>query len=350
MKNNINVLVTGGSGYIAAYIIAQLLKEGYSVRTTVRSLKRKDEVLEALGELGYDNAKLQFFEADLTKDMGWDAAMADITYVLHVASPLPLTMPENENELIIPAKEGTLRILRAAKKAGVKRVVMTSAFGAAGMGYTAAKNDYVFTEKDWSNLAPGSKLNAYYKSKTLAEKSAWDFIRKEGGNLELSTILPVAVLGPVLGKKVTGTNQLIAMMLSGHMPGFFDIYIPVVDVRDLAKAHILALETPGAAGERFIISNRQSLSMKQIGMILKAHLGDAAKKIPNRSIPSFILRFAALFNTLARDTVSDLGVNRRMSSAKALEILHWKPDYNVEDTIVTVGKSIIAIPSLDTTV
>lgn len=342
MKTNNTVLVTGGSGYIATYLIAQLLKQGYSVRTTVRSLKREEEVRAALADLGQTtNNELQFFEADLTKDTGWADAAANVTSVLHVASPLPLSMPKDENDLIIPAKEGTLRVLRAAKNAGAKRVVMTSAFGAAGMGYTAARNDYVFSEKDWSNLAPDSKLNAYYKSKTIAEKSAWDFIKREGGNLELTTILPVAVMGPVLGKKATGSNQLIAMMLSGQLPGFIDFYIPVVDVRDLAKAHILALETPNAAGERFIISNDQSLSMKQIGMILKDHLGESAKKIPNRTIPRFILKFAALFNSMVRDTLPDLGVNRKMSSDNARKVLHWQPDYSVEKTIIAAGKSII---------
>lgn len=342
MKENKTVLVTGGSGYIATYIISELLKQGYSVRTTVRSLKREEEVRTALAELGQITDKeLQFFEADLTKDTGWAAAVANVTYVLHVASPLPSVMPKDENELIIPAKEGTLRVLRAAKAAGVKRVVMTSAFGAAGMGYTAARNDYIFSEKDWSNLAHDTKLNAYYKSKTLAEKSAWEFIKREGGNLELTTILPVAVMGPIFSKKATGSNQLIDMMLSGHLPGFFDLYFPIVDVRDLAEAHILALETPNAAGERFIISNNKSLSMKQLGMILKDHLGEAAKKIPNRTIPSVILKFAALFNSMARYTSSDLGINYKMSSDNARKILNWKPNYSVEQTIIVAGKSII---------
>lgn len=342
MKRNETVLVTGGTGYIATYIIAQLLKKGYSVRTTVRSIKREGEVRAALEEMGQTTGEeLQFFEAELTKDTGWAEAVDNVTYVLHVASPIPISMPKDENELIIPAKEGTLRILRAAKNAGVKRVVMTSAFGAAGMGYTASKNDYVFTEKDWSNLAPGTKLNAYYKSKTLAEKSAWDFISQERDEFELTTILPVAVIGPVLGKKVSGSNHLISMMLSGNIPGFFDLYFPLIDVRDLAEAHILALETPNAAGERFIISNEYSLSMKQLGMILKSNLSEAGKKIPNRTIPSFILKFAALFNSMARYTAADLGINYKMSSTKAHKVLRWKPEYSIEETIIAAGKSII---------
>lgn len=342
MKKNETVLVTGGTGYIAIYIIAQLLEKGYSVRTTVRSLKREEEARAALAELGQTpGAELQFVEADLSRDAGWAAAAANAAYVFHVASPFPMVLPKDENELVIPAKEGTLRVLRAAKHAGVKRVVMTSAFGAAGMGYTAARNDYVFTEKDWSNLAPDSKLNAYYKSKTIAEKSAWDFIRREGGGMELATILPVAVLGPVLGQKAAGSNQLTAMMLSGRVPGFLDLYFPIVDVRDLARAHLLALETPNAAGERFIISNDDSLSMKQVGMIIKHHFGEAAKKIPNRTIPGFIIKFAALFNSVARDTRSDLGVIRKMSSNHARKVLHWKPDYSVEETILASAKSIL---------
>jgi nucleoside-diphosphate-sugar epimerase len=342
MKKNEIVLVTGGTGYIATYIIAQLLKKGYSVRTTIRSLKREKEVRAALAELGQTtDEELQFFEAELTKDTGWAEAVANVTYVFHVASPLPSSMPKDENELIIPAKEGTLRVLRAAKNAGVKRVVMTSAFGAAGMGYTAARNDYIFTEKDWSYLAPGTKLNAYYKSKTLAEKSAWEFISQEGEKLELTTILPVAVMGPVLGKKASGCNQIVSMMFSGHIPVFFDLYFPVIDVRDLAEAHILALETHNAAGERFIISNEHSLSMKQIGMILKNHFGEVAKKVPNRTIPSFILKFAALFNSMARETATDLGINYKMSSSNAHKALCWKPKYSVEETIIATGKSII---------
>lgn len=342
MKNNETVLVTGGSGYIATYIIAQLLKQEYSVRTTVRSLKGEPEVRAAIAELGQITGKeLQFFEADLLKDTGWAEAAANVTYVLHVASPMPLSMPKDENDLIIPAKEGALRVLRAARNAGVKRVVMTSAFGAAGMGYTTDRNNHVYTEKDWSNLGPASKLNAYYKSKTIAEKSAWDFISQEGGSMELATILPVAVFGSVLGKKAAGCNQLIAMMLSGHVPGFFDLYFPVIDVRDIVKAHILALETPDAAGKRFIISNNRSLSMKQLGMILKANLGEAAKKVPNRTIPSFILKLAAPFSSMARDTLPDLGVNFKMSSDNARKVLHWEPDYSIEETIITAAKSII---------
>ncbi len=342
MKEKETVLVTGGTGYIATYIIDQLLKNGYKVRTTLRSLNREKEVRAALAELGQTpESELEFFEADLTADGGWAEATANVTYVMHVASPLPITMPKDENELIIPAKEGALRVLKAAKKAGVKRVVMTSAFGAAGMGYTKEKNNYVFTEKDWSNLEPGTKINAYYKSKTIAEKNAWEFIHQEGGSLELATILPVAVMGPVLRKKATGTNYLVQMLLSGKMPGYLDFYMPVVDVRDLANAHILAMEAPKAAGERFIISNGLSLPMKQIGMILKKHLGEEARKVPKRTIPNWVIRVSALFIPMARDTASDLGVNRKMSNAKALKLLNWKPVYSIEDTIIATAKSII---------
>lgn len=334
------VLVTGGSGFIAGHIILQLLEQGYLVRTTVRSLRRALEVRAVLvdaGMVGGDS--LTFVEADLTSDVGWDAAVDGCDFVLHVASPVQPGKVKDENEVIAPAREGTLRVLRAARDAGVQRVVLTSAFHAVGFGHP--HTDHVFTEDDWSVL-DGPGMDAYGKSKILAERAAWDFIAREGGTTELVTILPVAVLGPVMGNDVSGANQIVQRSLNGKMPGYPNMYIPIVDVRDVANAHIAAITAPGAAGERFLVaSGEAAVAMLQIGAILRAHFGPAAAKVPTRTIPNLVVRIAALCSAEFRPVAADLGFVKRVSNEKARRVLGLQPR-TAKEAILASAESLIA--------
>ncbi|MFJ2160521.1 SDR family oxidoreductase [Streptomyces sp. NPDC087856] len=332
------VLVTGGSGFIAGHCILQLLAEGYQVRTTVRSLARESAVRSVLSDAGMVNgAALSFVAADLTSDSGWPDAVAGCDYVLHVASPVHVEHVENEDDVIVPAVQGSVRVLRAAHDAGVKRVVLTSAFHAVAYGY--ARTDHQFTEEDWSVL-DGPGVTAYTKSKTLAERAAWDFIGNEGGSLELATILPVAVMGPVMGTQISGSNNIIQRSLNGAMPGYPHLWIPIVDVRDVAKAHLLAMTTPEAAGQRFIVSSGPAIEMKAIGVILKTALGARAKHVPSRSIPNGIVRIGSRFNKELRPFVADLGFARKMTSEKARRVLGWQPR-DPEEAILATADSLI---------
>jgi len=317
------VLVTGGSGFIAGHCILQLLESGYRVRTTIRSLGKEAGVRRILADAGMTKGdNLEFVAADLLDDSGWADAVAGVDLVLHVASPVQPGHVENEDDLIVPAREGALRVLRAARDAGVKRVVLTSAFHAVSWGHP--HTDHVFTEADWTIL-DGPGVDAYGKSKTLSERAAWDFIETEGGALELVTLLPVAVMGPVMGTDISGSNHIVQNMLNGGMPGFPDIYIPIVGVDDVAIAHVLALEAPDAAGERFLLSNGPALSLFEIGESIRSAIGASAKHVPTVTIPSEVLRERAVTEPGLRPTVADLGYSKKTSNEKAHRVLGWTP-------------------------
>ncbi len=332
------VLVTGGSGFIAGHCILQLLDQGYLVRTTVRSLEREPAVRAVLRDAGMrDGSDLSFVAADLTADAGWADALEGVDLVLHVASPVQPGHVENEDELIVPAIEGTLRVLRAARDAGVSRVVLTSAFHAVSWGHP--HDDHVFTEDDWT-IVDGPGVDAYGRSKTLAERAAWDFMAAEGGELELTTLLPVAVMGPVMGGAVTGSNHIVQVMLSGGMPAFPHIFIPIVDVRDVAAAHLLAMTNRQAAGQRFLLSNGPVIELKEIGAIIRSHGGAAAARVPTRTIPNLVVRVGALFSARFRSLVPDLGYRKQTSNEKARRVLGWNPR-RPEDAIVAAAQSMV---------
>jgi nucleoside-diphosphate-sugar epimerase len=229
-----------------------------------------------------------------------------------------------------------VRVLRAARDAGVKRVVLTSAFHAVGYGHP--HTNQVFTEDDWS-VPDGPGVDAYAKSKTLAERAAWEFMAAEGGAMELATILPVAVMGPVMGAEISGANHIVQRSLNGGMPGYPNLWIPIVDVRDVASAHVAAMTTPGAAGQRFLVSSDPAIGMKQLEAILKAHFGDAAKRVPSRSIPNAVVRIAAVFSRELRPVVPDLGYARKVSNDKARRLLYWQPRTS-EAAIVATAESL----------
>jgi len=333
------VLVTGGSGFIGVHCILQLLQAGYRVRTTVRSLEREPEVRAMLKVGGVDaRDALSFATADLISDAGWSEAVAGCDFVLHVASPFPLRVPKDENELIVPAREGALRVLRASRDGGVKRVVLTSSFAAIGYG---AESDRVFTEKDWTN-PDGPGVTPYTKSKTLAERAAWDFMAKEGGALELAVVNPVAVFGPVLGADISTSIQIVKMLMDGAMPGCPQLYFGVVDVRDVADLHLRAMTHPDAKGERFLAVTGHFVSIQEIGMMLRASLGAVAKRVPMNLLPNWVLRLAAVFDPTVRQIVPELGKHKDASNEKATRVLGWKPR-SAQESVVATAESLLQL-------
>ena len=334
------VLVTGGSGFIGGHCILQLLSAGYRVRTTVRDLKREGEVRATLKASGGDaGERLSFFAADLEKDAGWAEAVTGCEFVLHVASPLPSSVPKNEDELIGPAREGTLRVLRAARDAGVKRVVLTSSFAAIGYGHKV--QDAPFTEKDWSDLN-GEGVQAYPKSKTLAERAAWDFMAKEGGGMELSVVNPVAVFGPVLAADYSTSILLVQRLMDGAIPGCPQLYLGVVDVRDVADLHLRAMTHPAAKGERFQCVAGDFVSMLEIAQMLKRRMGAAAKRVPTRQLPNWLVRLAALRDPAVKVILPELGKRKNATNEKARRVLGWAPRSN-EESVVATAESLVRL-------
>jgi nucleoside-diphosphate-sugar epimerase len=334
------VLVTGGSGFIGSHCILQLLTAGHQVRTTVRSLKREPEVRAMLKEGGADPqsySRLSFFAADLEDDAGWSEAVAGCDYVLHVASPFPSNVPKNDDDLIVPAREGALRVLRAARDAGVKRVVLTSSFAAIGYGHPP--QDAPFNETDWTDLTADG-LTAYVKSKTIAERAAWDFIAREGGKLELSVVNPVGVFGPVLGPDYSTSILIVQRMMDGAVPGLPKLCFGAVDVRDVADLHIRAMTHPAAKGERFLAIAGDFLSMIEIAKLLKRRLGAAAKRVPTRQLPNWLVRLASLRDPAVKQILPELGKMKNATNEKARRMLGWAPRSN-EEAIVATAESLV---------
>jgi nucleoside-diphosphate-sugar epimerase len=331
------VLVTGGSGFIGSHTILQLLAAGHQVRTTVRSIKREGDVRALLKEGGAQPGdRLSFFVADLENDAGWREAVTGCEYVLHVASPLPPSVPKREEELIVPAREGTLRVLRASRDASVKRVVVTSSFAAIGYGYK--ERGKPFDETDWTDLS-SEFVAAYPKSKTLAERAAWDFMAKEGGSLELSVVNPVAVFGPVLGPDYSSSILLVQRMMDGALPGCPQLYFGAVDVRDVADLHLRAMTNPTAKGERFLCVAGDFLSMLDIAKILKRRMGDASKRVPTRQLPNWLVRLAALRDPAVKLILPELGKVKNATNEKSKRLLGWTPRSN-EESIVATAESL----------
>ena len=334
------VLVTGGSGFIGAHCILRLLADGHMVRTTVRSRAREAEVREMLRRAGAEpGERLEFAEADLTSDAGWADAVAGCAYVLHVASPFPVNQPRDADELVRPAREGTLRVLKAARDAGVRRVVQTSSFAAVGYGHPERATP--FDETDWTNL-DGPGVTAYVKSKTLAERAAWDFIAREGGGLELATVNPVGVLGPVLGRDLSSSVELLRSLMEGAVPAAPRTWFGLVDVRDVADLHVRAMTSPAAKGERFIATGGDFLSVIEMARILRAEAGPLGKKAPSWQMPDWLVRLMAVFMPAARATVSELGKMKNATSAKAKRMLGWAPR-TPREAILASAESLVAL-------
>jgi dihydroflavonol-4-reductase len=331
------VLVTGGTGFLGGWCIASLLERGFDVRTTVRDLAREKAVRDAVAAARIDpSSRLKVFAADLTSDAGWAEAVAGCRYVLHVASPFPPTQPKDPDELIVPARDGALRVLRAALAAGVERVAMTSSIAAVRSDRESSQAA-PYTETDWTD-GDDSSRTPYVRSKALAERAAWQHVRTAGAEDRLAVINPGAIIGPALNDDHSYSLQAIQRVLTG-MPAAPRLGFTFVDVRDVADLHIRALSDPAGGGERFIATDR-FLWTSEVAAILRERLGDAAKKVPTRVAPNMLIRAVALFDGSIRSVVSDLGKESWFSSEKARTTLGWttRP---VEDSIEDCARSLL---------
>ncbi len=330
------VLVTGGTGYLGGWCIVELLRRGYAVRTTVRNVSKTNAVRSAVASAGVDASGVEIVAADLSKDGGWDAAMAGVDFVLHVASPISPEGVNKADDYVRPAVDGALRALKAAVKAGVKRVVLTSS--CASCAPTDTKSDKLADETIWSD--PKRQANDWYRlSKTLAEKAAWEFMRTEGGATQFVTVLPAAIFGPVLNKESRSSVTIIERMLNGAMPGAPNIGVCVVDVRDVAELHVRAMIAPEAAGERFVASGK-FMWMHEITALLRERLGVRGDKAPTKRVPDIAVRVGALFNAQLKPVAQLLGRRVRYSSAKAERVLGWRMRPETE-TLVECAESLL---------
>ena len=330
------VLVTGGSGFLGGWCVAELLKRGHEVRTTVRDLGRESEVRAAVALQVDAGERLSVHAADLREDAGWAEAVAGCDHVLHVASPFPPVQPKDPDELIVPAREGTLRVLRAALDAGAQRVVVTSSVAA--IAGAARPGGGPLTEADWTDPdKPG--LSPYVRSKTIAERAAWELVEERGARDRLATINPGAILGPVLSDDHSFSLQAVARLLEG-MPGIPRIGFSFVDVRDVADLHLRAMAAPAAGGERFIAAG-PFFWASEVAAILRDGLGEAASKVPKRNLPDWLVRIAARFDPGIRSIVNQLGVRLEYSSEKSESRLGWSPR-PAEEMILDTGRSLTA--------
>jgi nucleoside-diphosphate-sugar epimerase len=334
------ILVTGGSGFIGSHCILQLLAAGHQVRTTVRSLKRGSDVRAMLKEGGAEPGdRLSVIAADLENDPGWSEAVAGCEYVLHVASPFPANIPKDEDELIVPAREGSLRVLRASRDAAVKRVVLTSSFAAIGYGHGPRTSP--FDETDWTD-PDGNDVTPYVKSKALAERAAWDFVAREGGGLELSVVNPVGVFGPVLGPDYSTSILLVQRLMDGAMPGLPRLYFGVVDVRDVADLHLRAMTHPAARGERFLAVAGDFMSILDIAKVLKGRMGASARRMPTWQLPDWLVRIAAMRDPAVKQILPELGKRKDATNEKARRMLSWAPRSN-EESVVATAESLVRL-------
>ncbi len=338
MVESERVLVTGGSGYIASFCIAQLLREGASVRTTVRSRAREAAVRAAIGKLAQADDRLEIVVADLNADAGWPEACAGCSGVLHVASPLPSRNPKNDDDLVRPARDGALRVLKAARDGGVARVVMTSSTAAVAYGHGGRAKP--FTEEDWSDPADRSDSSAYERSKMIAERAAWDWHGREAGALELVTICPGAVLGPVLGDDFSASLDIVRRLIDGSLPGLPHFGWPLVDVRDIADLHVRALRAPNAAGQRFIGAG-PFYWMTDIARVLRDRVPEVANEVPKHQLPSWLVRLSSVADPVVRNRLFELDKERPVSADKAKHALGWTPRGN-DEAIADTARSLLA--------
>lgn len=342
------ILVTGGASFVGSHCIARLLAAGFRVRATVRSPIRAAVLRSALDALGVTVAatRLEIVYADLLADDGWTEAAAGCPGALHVASPLPLAQPGDEDELIQPARGGTLRVLRAARAAGMQRVVVTSSFAAIGYGHDSLPPSY--DETCWTD--PAAPVSAYVRAKTLAERAAWDYVAATPGAPALVSVNPVAILGPIPLAETSASVELVRRLLAGRVPACPRLWFGVVDIRDVADLHLLALTRPEAAGQRFLCSADTGLSLLEMARMLADHLPALRRRLPTRTLPDWLVRGAALAAPSLRPLLPELGRRKSMSSRKAREWLGWTPRSSAEairataDSLVRLGQIVLPPP------
>jgi dihydroflavonol-4-reductase len=332
-----NVLVTGITGFIGSHVAIQLLNKEYSVRGTLRDPGRKDSILRVLKENCPNTDLADFVKGELTNPEDWNSAMEGMDYVMHVASPLPFDLKKDENDLIIPAREGTLNVLKAANKHNIKRVILTSSIAAIGHGHEGRNGTY--TEDDWTNLKSKKETSPYIKSKTIAESAAWKFVSNPEINMEMAVINPGYVLGPLLEKDYSDSAVIVKKVLKGDMPGLPGISFPLVDVRDVAEMHLWAMEKPEAAGLRFICVNETSW-YKEIARILKENYPEYKKKIKTYVLPDVMIRLYSFFDKDARTIRNELGRKNIFDNSRAVNMFNWKPRSNKE-AILSMADSLI---------
>ncbi|HXD55355.1 MAG TPA: NAD-dependent epimerase/dehydratase family protein [Solirubrobacteraceae bacterium] len=342
MEGEQTVLVTGGSGFLGGWCLVELLQRGYRARTTVRDLAREVEVRAGVATQVDPGERLTVVAADLESDEGWAEAVAGCDYVLHVASPFPPAQPKDPDELIVPAREGTLRVLRASLDAGVRRIVVTSSVAAVRNSREAAAASRDLTEADWSDPDDLS-LTPYTRSKTIAELAAWELARERGAQDRLVTVQPGAIIGPLLGRDRSYSLEAIERLLAGRMPGLPRLGFSFIDVRDVAALEVAALSAPEAGGQRLIAAG-EFLWFSDVAEILRAELGADAKKVPRRRIPDFLVRAMALLDPSVRSVVGELGHKTTYSLENARWRVGWSPR-PARESVVDCARSLIASPA-----
>jgi nucleoside-diphosphate-sugar epimerase len=331
------VLVTGGTGFLGGWCIATLLDRGYRVRTTIRDLAREGDVRSTVAAAGAGERQeaLTVLAADLTSDAGWPEAVKECAYVLHVASPFPPSQPRDPDDLIVPARDGALRVLNAALDAGAERIVLTSSVAAVRNG-GPPRNGTAYTEDDWTD-GDRTSLTPYTRSKTIAERAAWDLVREAGAEERLAVVNPGAIIGPALSDDRSFSLELIERLMKGAMPALPRLGFSLVDARDVAELELLAMTSPAAAGKRLIATDR-FLWMAEIASILRDRLGAQAAKVPTRVAPNLLIKAVAIFDPSVRSFTGDLGRRVEFSSQRARD-LGWSPR-PVEDSIVETARSL----------
>jgi len=332
------VLVTGATGFIAGHVIHQLLEAGHEVTGTARSVSKGEALSQSISRYAGKPVSIPIRAADLSSDAGWAEAAQGMDYVQHIASPIPANVPKDANELIIPARDGALRVLKAAKTAGVKRVVMTSSMAACAYGWGDQRPNPV-TEEHWSKDTAEADTTPYTRSKTIAERAAWDYVKGEGAGLELTTVNPALVLGPVMSGDFSASVEILTQLMSGKLPGTPRVGFVIVDVRDVAAAHVLAMTHKAAAGERFLVGDR-FMWFREVADIVRREFPGHASKVPPKDIPGWMVRAIALVNPPARQIIPELGRERHISSEKAARVLGWQ-HRSAEEAVIAGARSLI---------